>query len=546
MIHPPPVALVRWLTGLLAGLLALAGMAAASADMLEPPERQVLHLGNGAEPDTLDPHRGDGTATGNILRDLFEGLTAIAPDGRVVPAAAERWSVSADGLEYRFRLRPNLRWSDGSALVAEDFAAGLRRAVSATTGGTYAQMLKPVAGAAAIISGRAAPETLGVMAEDDRTLRIRLEAPVPYFPGLLTHPVSFPVHRPSLAHWGRDFARPGRLISNGAYVLSDWVVQSTVVLQRNRHYWNDAGTVVEQVYYHPTEDVDGELKRFAAGALDVTNAIPLVQAETIRARYGAALHVVPYFGSYFYGFNLSMPPFGDAPLLRRALAMAVDREVIIGKVMHGLARPSVSYVPPGLWNYTPQQPDWADWPRARRIAEAQRLLASVGFSREHPLTVELRFNTQDDHKRIAVVIAAMWKQWLGIETRLVNEEFKVFLRNRQQHRVTQVFRSAWIADYDDATSFLDLLRTGAGRNDSAYSSPQYDALMAAADDSADPAVRRALLEQAERLVLADLPVLPIYTYVSKHLVSPRVAGWGDNPYDYHYVKDLRLLRAPPP
>lgn len=529
-------------TGLLAGLLLWAGLAAAGDESLEPPQRQVLHLGNGAEPDTLDPHRGDGTATGNILRDLFEGLTAIAPDGRVVPAAAEGWALSADGREYRFALRPNLRWSDGSALVAEDFAAGFRRAVSPAIGGTYAQMLKPIAGAAAVISGQAAPETLGVRAEDDRTLVIRLQAPTPYFPGLLTHPVSFPVHRPSLARWGRDFARPGHLVSNGAYLLGDWVVQSAVVLQRNRAYWNDAHTTVETVYYHPTEDVDGELKRFAAGALDTTNAIPLVQAEAIRARYGAALHVAPYFGSYFYGFNLSMPPFQNAPALRRALAMAVDRDVIVNKVMHGLALPSVSYVPPGLMDYTPQRPDWAGWPRARRIAEAQHLLADAGYSRQRPLTVELRYNTQDDHKRIAIVIAAMWKQWLGVETRLINEEFKVFLRNRQQHRVTQVFRSAWIADYDDATSFLDLLRTGAGRNDSAYSSPQYDALMAAADASAEPAARRARLEQAERLVLSDLPVLPIYTYVSKHLVSPRVAGWGDNPYDYHYAKDLRVVQ----
>jgi len=520
----------------------LAGAAAASA--LAPPAQQVLHHGNGSEPNSLDPHRAEGVSGNNIVRDLFEGLTGISPQGEVVPAAAAGWQVSVDGLIYTFSLRENLRWSDGSPLTAEDFVAGLRRSIDPATGNTFAQMLAAIENAEAVLKDQAPSSALGVSAPDARTVQIRLAAPTPYLLGLLSHPSAFPVHRPSLDKWGRDFARPGRLISNGAYTLADWVVQSHVELRRNPHYWNNAHTVVERVFYHPSEDISSELKRYAADEFDTTYEIPLVQAAALKERYGAELHIAPYRGSYFYGFNLSRPPFKDQPGLRQALTMAIDREVIVGKVMNGVALPAYSYVPPGTWNYTPQVPEWAAWPRERKLTEARRLYAEAGYSAKRPLEVELRYNTHDDHKRIAVVMAAMWKQWLGVRTRLINEEFKVFLQNRKLHQVTQLFRSAWISDYDDATSFLDLQTSTHGRNDSVYRNPAYDALMREAAATADIAARRALLEQAERLVLTDLPVLPVYVYVSKHLVKPWVAGWQDNAYDYHYSKDLRVLDHP--
>jgi len=520
--------------------LALLAVPASAAD-LAPPAQQVLHHGNGAEPNSLDPHRAEGVSTSNIVRDLYEGLTGISPQGAVVPAAAEGWTISADGRRYSFTLRSGLRWSDGSALVADDFVAGLQRSISPATGNTFAQMLNAITNADAVLKNQLPPSALGVTAPDARTLVIELAAPTPYLLGLLSHPSAFPVHRPSLAQWGRDFARPGRLVSNGAYTLRDWVVQSHVELARNPQYWNNARTVIERVFYHPSEDLNAELKRYAADEFDTTYEIPLVQAKALRARYGSELRIAPYLGSYYYGFNLSRPPFKDNPKLRTALAMAIDREVIVGKVMNGIALPAYSYVPQGIWNYTPQAPAWADWPREKKLAEARRLYEEAGYSAARPLTVELRYNTHDDHKRIALVMAAMWKQWLGVRTRLVNEEFKVFLQNRKLRQVTQVFRSAWISDYDDATSFLDLQTSTHGRNDSVYRNPAYDALLAEAAAAADVAARRALLEQAERMMLADQPVLPIYTYVSKHLVKPWVAGWVDNAYDYHYSKDLQVL-----
>jgi len=508
----------------------------------------VLRHGNGAEPNSLDPHRSEGVSANNIARDLFEGLTGISPSGEVIPAAAERWEISADGRQYRFALRENLRWSDGSSLTAAHFVAGLQRSLAPAAGNAFARMFSFIASAEAVLSGDLPPSALGITAPDERTVVIELATPAPYLLGLLSHPSAFPLHPPSLQRWGRDFARPGRLVSNGAYALKDWVVHSHVELVRNPHYWNNANTTVEHVFYHPSEDVQSELKRYAADEFDTTYEIPLVQAPALRARYGSQLRIAPYHGTYFYGFNLSRPPFKDNLALRQALTLAVDREVIVNKVMNGMALPAESYVPPGIWNYTSQRPAWAAWPREQRLAEARRLYAKAGYSAARPLTVELRYNTHDDHKRIAVVIAAMWKQWLGVETRLINEEFKVFLQNRKLRAVTQVFRSAWISDYNDATSFLDLLSSTHGRNDSVYRNPAYDALLQQAAKAADAQQRRNTLEAAERLLLQDQAVLPIYTYVSKHLVKPWVAGWQDNAYDYHYSKDLKVLareaRAP--
>ena len=522
-------------------LLAILVSAASIASAAPANSAGLLRIGNGPEPETLDPHRAEGVSTGNILRDLYQGLTGLAPDGSVVAAAAAAWEVSADGLDYTFHLRETARWSNGDAVTAEDFVAGLRRSADPATGSRYAQILSPIDNADAVSSGRLPPERLGVTAPDAHTLHIRLQGPTPYFPGLLAHPATFPLYRPGLQRYGRDFARPGRLVSNGAYQLRDWVVQSQVTLVRNPYYWDNVHTAVDTVIFYPTEDLSSELKRYRAGELDCTYAIPMSQARWVRGLFGAELHLAPYLGSYWYGYNLSRPPFKDSPQLRQALSMAIDREVIADKLLQGAALPAYGLVPPGTWNYTPQSPPWAAWPRQRRMDEARRLYAAAGYSADHPLQLELRYNTQEDHRRIATVIAAMWKQGLGVQTRLVNEEWKVFLQNRRQRLQTEVFRGAWIGDYDDASAFADILRSFDGKNDEAYANPDYDALLALAQQQPDAALRRGLLERAERLMLGDMPILPIYFYESKHLVKPYVAGWQDNPLDIHYSKDLRVL-----
>lgn len=499
----------------------------------------VLRIGNGPEPESLDPQRASSVSALNIVRDLYEGLTRIDADGRVVPAAARGWEVADGGRRYTFTLRENLRWSNGETLTAEDYVAALRRAVDPRTAAPFAQLLAPIANAGAIAAGTADPALLAVWALTPTRLQILLRRPTPYFLSVLAHPASFPVYRPALAQYGREFARPGRLVGNGAFRLAAWRPQAEIELVRNASYWDDARTRLDRVQYLPTEDVAAQLQRYRAGELDVTSEIPLLQAKEIRAREGAELHVAPYLGSYYYGLNVERPPLAAQPSLRRALAMTLDRELIVERVMNGLAEPAYGWVPPGVAGYAAQRPDWADWPSARRLAEARRLYAAAGYSRDRPLRLEIRYNTQDDHKRIATVVAAMWKQTLGVEATLVNEENKVFLANRRLRRVTQVFRASWIGDYDDATSFLDVLGSRNGRNDTGWQDARYDALLAAAEE-ADPAQRAATLAEAERRALEAQPFIPIYWYVSKHLVKPRVQGWRANLLDIHYSKDLSV------
>ena len=521
-------------------LLMLLLMTCAAAQAQTLAREQVLHKGNGPEPETLDPHRGEGVSTSNILRDLFEGLTSEAPDGTVIPGAAQSWEISDDRKTYVFHLRDNARWSNGDALTAEDFVYGLRRSVDPATGSNYSSILAPIENAEDVIAGRRPPSSLGVEAVDAHTLLLRLRAPTGYFLGLLTHSAAYPAHRPSIEKFGRLAFRPEHLVSNGAYQAVEWVVQSHVLLQRNRYYWDDAHTTIERVYHHCTEDLSSEFKRYRAGELDWTEEIPVTQARWIKSHIPQEFRVSPYLGVYYYGLNLTQPPFRDNPKLRRALTLALDREVIVQKVLGTGELPAYSWVPP-LTGYVQQVPAWASWTREQRLAEARRLYAAAGYSAAHPLAVEIRYNTSEDHKKIAIVVAAMWKQFLGVKATLVNQEFKVFLRDRTQKQLTQVFRAAWIGDYNDAYTFSELMSSRNGRNDMGYASAAYDAALSTATAEADPQQRLQTLQAAERLMLEDQPMIPLYFYVTKRLVKPYVVGWQGNIMDHHYTKNMKIL-----
>ena len=295
--------------------------------------KSVLRRGNGPEVETLDPHKAESVSASNILRDLFEGLVTENPDGSLAPGASQSWTISEDLRTYTFNLRPDARWSNGDAVVAEDFVAGLRRSADPATGSSYSQILAPISQAEDVIAGKLAPMQLGVVAQDERTLRISLKGPTPYFLGLLTHPSTFPIHRASLARHGADFAQPGKLVGNGAYRLRERVIQSHVLLERNSHYWDDARTAIDLVKHINTEDINSELKRFRAGELDWTYQIPASQGDWIRANMADVFHVHTYLGVYYYGLNLNQPPFKNNPKLRRALSLAIDRDVITRKVL---------------------------------------------------------------------------------------------------------------------------------------------------------------------------------------------------------------------
>ncbi|NKI33844.1 peptide ABC transporter substrate-binding protein [Wenzhouxiangella sp. XN79A] len=506
-------------------------------------ERQVLQRGNGEEPQTLDPHRAEGVPTANLLRDLFEGLATTAADGRIVPGAAGRWDVSRDGMTYTFYLRDDGRWSNGDPLTAADFVFSFRRSVDPATAASYGRMLAPIQNARSILAGELPVEALGVEALNDRTVQIRLDDPTPYFLGLLTHASTYPVHRPSLEAHGDDFVRAGNLVSNGAYRLVDWVPRSRIVLERNPDYHGADEVIIERVTFYPIEDENTEFQRFRAGDLDWTDQVPANQFRWLNQNLAPALSVSPWFGTYFFGFNLTRPPFEDNLPLRRALNLAVDRTILTEKVTQFGEIPTFHLVPDGLPDYDPPVPDAAEWTQDEREERARALYDEAGFDDDNPLEVELRYNSSENHRKIAVAIAAMWKQVLGVRTRLVNEEFRVFLQNRQMRRRTEVFRAGWIGDYQDAFTFLELFHSEHRRNDVGYANPRYDRLLEQIAEERIPARRRNLMVEAERMLLADQVVLPVYTYVTKRLVNPLLKGWEENVMDFHPTQHMYLLRA---
>ncbi|HVW70471.1 MAG TPA: peptide ABC transporter substrate-binding protein [Steroidobacteraceae bacterium] len=505
----------------------------------------VLLRGVGPDPDSLDPQRARSAESQTILRDLCEGLTSLDKSANVAPGVASEWTMSPDGKTYTFKLRPQARWSNGDRVVAGDFVAGLRRLVDPATGSAYAQVIDVITNVGDIVAGKKSPDTLGVTAPDDATVVVTLATPAPYLPQLLSHPSTCPVHRPTLAARGESFARPGVMVSNGAFTPKEWVQNSHILAVRNHYYWNDAATRIDAVKYLLIADENAELTRYRAGELHITAVVPRGQFDWIKANLSGELHIAPQLNTYFYGFNLRRAPFKDNPGLRRALSLVIDREQLARLVLRVGELPAYGWVPPGVSNYSPQSFDYRGKPLPERIAEARRLYAEAGYSSSHPLRFELRYNTGEVHTKLAIAIAAAWKESLGAEARLTAVEFKSLLQDIDRGDV-ELFRSSWVGDYNDAYTYLQYLKSDFGINLPHYANPAYDALLGRAAGETDPADRRALLEEAERVVLHDHPLIPIYFYVNKHLVKPEVEGWYDNIMNVVYSKDLGLRSRPTP
>jgi oligopeptide transport system substrate-binding protein len=503
------------------------------------PDAQTLLLrGNGPDPDSLDPHKARSWEAMVVLRDLFECLTRLDAKAATVPAAAESWTVSEDGLVYVFRLRANLKWSNGDALVANDFAAGMRRLVDPATASQYAQVIDVVVNASDIVAGKKPARDLGVVASDARTLTITLATPAPYLPGLLAHPSTAPLHRPSLDGLGERFARAGDQVSNGAFVLAEWMQGSYIKARRNPHYWNAAAVKLEAVKYVQIADENAELRAYRAGELHCTAVVPRGQFDFIRENLAAELHIAPQLSIYYYGFNLDRPLFKD-PNVRRALSLVIDRQRLADSVLRVGELPAHSWVPPGVFNYSAQEFDYARRTMAERVAEARGLLAAAGYASEKTLKFELRYNTGEVHSKVAVAVASMWKEALGVEASLAAVEFRSLMQDVDRRDV-DLFRLSWIGDYNDAYTFLQYLKSDFGINLPRYESERYDALLEEGARQVDVAKRRDFLEQAERAMLADHPVIPLYFYVNKHLVKPELVGWYDNVMNVVYSQDLSL------
>jgi len=505
---------------------------------------RVLLRGNGPDPDSLDPHKARSMEAMVVLRDLFEGLTRLDREAAPAPGAAESWTLSEDGRVYTLKLRGNLRWSNGESLVAGDFVAGLRRLVDPATASQYAQLVDVIVNAGDIIAGRKPPDSLGVNAPDDSTVVITLVDPAPYLLGLLAHPACSPLHRPSLAKLGERFARPGEQVSNGALVLTEWLQGSYIRATRNPHYWDNAANKLDGVKYVQIGDENAELRAYRAGELHCTAVVPRGQFDWIRENLAAELRVAPQLSTYYFGFNLRKPMFQDLRV-RRALSLAIDRDRLASSVLRVGELPAWGWVPPGTLDYQSQTFDYAKSAMQDRIAEARKLLAEAGYSAAKPLGFELRYNNGEVHTKLAVAVSSMWKDALGAQVRLAGVEFKSLMQDVDSGDV-DVFRLAWVGDYNDPYTFLQYLKSDFGINLPRYRNPAYDQLLNEASQQVDPAQRRARLEAAERLALADHPLMPLYFYVNKHLVKPEVRGWYDNVMNVLYSRDLELAPTSAP
>lgn len=500
--------------------------------------QSVLRRGTSADAPTLDPVVAAGTLSAPIINDLFEGLLGKDASLKLIPGSAESWTISPDGRTYTFRLRPDLRWSDGVPLTAEDFVYSYRRLVTPAVASPIAGQFYLMENARDIVAGRKPPETLGVSAPDPRTVVIRLSSRAPYFLDLVGNLNAVPTPRHVIEKYGKDWTRPERMVTNGAYTLAERIPQTMTKLRKNPRYHAAASVRMETVEWYPTQDLATSLRRFRAGELDQVLNFPPDEIDRLRKEMPDSLHIAPSQGVYFLEVNLRKPQFADARV-RRALAMAVDRNGLVDKLLRTGVKPAFSLVGPDFSNYDGIRLPEESQTMAQRQAEARRLLAAAGFGPGKPLTFEYVYDTNEENRKIAVALAAMW-QAIGVKAQPVNVDFGQL--NRQiRTGAFDVARWSYFASFDDPIVLLQLFAGDNTNNYAGYRNAEYDRLLLESNVTVDPVARRKLLEQAETILMRDAPVIPIYDYVRRYLVAPGLQGWvtsgrGPTPSRFLFVK----------
>ncbi len=508
------------------GFLALSLLAGAlGTAWLGGVEAKTLHRGVGPEPDALDIHLAQSLSALNVLRDLHEGLVTFDARAELIPGAARSWTISDDGRVWTFELDRSARWSDGEPVLAEDFIRGWQRALDPATASPNAGLLDVVDQAHEVRTGQAQPNSLAVVASSAHQLEVRLARPVPWFAELLTHPATYP--------W-----RDGVNLFSGPFVLAERIPGAHLRLDPNPHYRDADSVSPASLVWHVIEEPAVELNRYRAGQLHITETIPPGRLKWLREQMGEELRIAPYLGSFFLAFNVGREPFQDNPGLRRALSLVIDRDILTERVLGAGEMVAWRLVPPGMPGW-PDSDAGDDRSMAERVAQARQLYRDAGYNRRNPLRVELRFNTSLAHRRMAAAVGAMWREHLGVEARLVNEEWKVFVANRRHGRITQVVRGGWIADWRDARNFLQLFVSDSPLNYTFWRDPAFDEAMSAATTSWGHE-RLNQLRQAEDRLLAEQVIIPLYYYVSRHLVKPEIRGFEDNLMDIHLSRWLSL------
>jgi oligopeptide transport system substrate-binding protein len=521
------------------------GLAGQSSSALagDSPAKMVWHRGELGDPGSLDPHKATSLVESNVIDELFEGLVALDARGAVIPGMAESWTADQSSTVYKFKLRAEARWSNGDKLVADDFVYAFRRFMAPGTGAPYANILYTLKNAEAVNKGKLPAEALGARALDEETLEVTLEHPAAYFIDQLPHMTAKPLHRKSIEAFGADFVRPAHMVTNGPFMLTEFTPSDRLVLTKNPFYYDADNIALDAEIFYSLEDRAAALRRFMAGEIHSYDDVPAEQIGFVRAHLGEALRVTPSLGSYFYAFDTRHKPFDDKRV-RQALSMAIDRDFLAARIWRGTMDPSYSFVPPGIESYgAPATVAWKEMDPFEREDEARRLLAAAGFGTAgEKLEVEIRFNNSENHRATAVAIADMWKV-LGVTTRLIALDATSHYAFLREKRPFGVARSGWFADYPDAQNFLFLAQSGnQALNTANFSNDAYDKLMRDAQAEPSPGRRRAILHEAEALLLDEQPFLVLLTYQSHNLISPQLKGWEPNVRDYH---SGRFISVPP-
>lgn len=549
LLLAPPVLLLTWLA---------VGREAARADF-------VFTI---PEPRTLDPQRVSWLPEIQLAAALFEGLTRLNPETFLPePAVAERWSVDPLETDYAFILRPEARWSNGAPVVAEDFRFAWLRALDPRCEAQYATLFFVIRGAADYYHSRlnddpaddTPAETVGVSAPDERTLRVTLRGPCPYFLDLTSFVTFAPAHRPTLERWAyRDgrvlratqhlWTRPEHIVCNGAFRLTRWNFKQHVWLERNPHYWDANQIRIDSIEACTIDVPSTALIAYRTGRVDLITPLERSVAETLlaerRAGRRADFHSGDRFATYFYRVNCSRPPLDD-PDLRKALSLAIDRPALCTHVLRLGETPAYTFVPRGTLHlmprvgptgatifYDPPRGLGAETSPAQRVALARQFLERSGYARDpaaRPL--EIAFPSEPEQRLIAEAVQGMWETTLGIRVELRMQEGKV-LSTRIRNLDYDLARSDWFGDYMDPSTFLDLFTTASGQNRTGWSNAAYDALLAAAAAEPDDARRFELFRQAEQILCeVELPIIPIFFRRGNYLLNPRFGGLHDNVRD---------------
>ncbi|WP_375599463.1 peptide ABC transporter substrate-binding protein [Devosia sp. Naph2] len=521
-----------------AGAFALMMSTAASA--------VTLQMHNGGDPGSLDPHKVSGDWENRVVGDYIEGLVTEDAGGNPIAGQAESWEISEDGTVYTFKLRDEAMWSDGTPVTAHDFVFAFQRLFDPATASDYAYLQYPIKNSAAINSGEITDfDQLGVKALDDKTVEITLEAATPFFLDALTHYTAFPVPKHLVEEHGDAWIEMENIAANGPYKIVEWLPGSYVRSEKNEDYYDAENVQIDEVYYHVLEDQAAALNRYRAGEFDILTDFPSDQYAWMQENIPGETHVEPFLGVYYYVINQEVEPFDDVRV-REALSISILREVIGPDILGTGEIPAYGWVPPGTGNYVEEayMPEWANMPYEERVARATELMTEAGYGPDNPLDLTLRYNTNDNHQRIAVAIAAMWEP-IGVNVELFNSEVAVHY-DALRAGDFQVGRAGWLLDYNDPSNTLDLLKTGIeqegtmnwGNNYGRYSNEEFDALMADAATELDLEARGQILADAEAIAMDEFGAIPIYWYVSKNVVKPYISGFEDNAKDVHRTRWL--------